>query len=212
MKRAITTGIFLAFSLWALGQNAVDLGLSVKWASCNVGATAPEQYGEYYAWGETSAKDIYSWNNHKWFDPNSKAKMDYKLSKYCSVKDYGTVDKKKELDLEDDVARAKLKGNWRMPTADEWEELLKKCSWQWTTQKGVKGYLVKSLKNGNSIFLPAAGHKIKDEISGEGNLGFYWSNNTGFGPNAYSVSFGSANRLKGSTLRSEGQSVRAVCE
>ena len=214
MKRAITILVSLALSSFAYSQVAVDLGLSVKWANCNVGASAPEQYGDYYAWGETSTKTIYSWKTYRFYDKSLDTQMKYNVTKYCRQKGYGTVDKLKDLEPQDDVARVKMKGKWRMPAQEEWEELMKQCKWTWTTQKGVKGYLVTSIKNGNSIFLPAAGHKIQDETSGAGALGFYWSNTMGLSYGAYgwTLFFGSANKLSGSYSRSDGQSVRAVCD
>ena len=127
----------------------VDLGLSVKWATCNMGASSPEEYGDYYAWGETETKSTYDWNTYKWCKGSENT-----LTKYCTDSDYGTVDNKTVLDPEDDVAHVKWGGNWRMPTDAEIEELRENCIWKWTTQNGKNGYKVTSKKNGNSIFLP----------------------------------------------------------
>ena len=166
----------------------VDLGLSVKWATCNVGASSPSEYGGYYAWGETEEKTEYSWETYKW------CKGDYNsMTKYCTNSKYGTVDNKTTLELEDDVARVKWGGSWRMPTSSEIDELIKGCTWKWTTQNGVNGYKVTGA-NGNSIFLPAAGFVTfgtKPEWSGK--YGHYYSNmlrDEGYSYDAEYLSFG----------------------
>lgn len=141
---------------------AIDLGLSVKWASFNVGASKPEEYGGDYAWGETEEKSKYDWSTYKWCNGSENT-----MTKYCTTSSYGTVDNKTVLDPADDVAHVKWGGTWRMPTLEEQEELLNNCTWRWTTQNGVNGYEVTG-SNGNSIFLPAAGN-----ISG--SHGYYWS-------------------------------------
>ena len=123
---------------------AVDLGLSVKWASCNVGATKPEEFGGYYAWGEIEEKSIYNWSNYKLCNGNSYSS----INKYTSQYDI--------LDPEDDVAHETWGVNWRMPTRDEMYELKYKCTWKWTTLNGVTGAVITG-PNKNSIFLPAAG-------------------------------------------------------
>ncbi|MBR2155289.1 MAG: hypothetical protein IJ901_11875 [Bacteroidaceae bacterium] len=148
---------------------AVDLGLSVKWATMNVGANSPEEYGDYFAWGETSPKDTYSWETYKWCKGSQ-----YTLTKYCSNSSYGTVDNKTVLDPEDDAAQANWGGTWRMPTDEEYEELVDNCTWIWTTLNGVNGYNVTG-SNGNSIFLPAAGKRSYDSLSTDGSRGNYWS-------------------------------------
>lgn len=152
---------------------AVDLGLSVYWATCNLSesgfVSSPEIYGNYYAWGETKTKSYFSWSRYKFgidsFGP---------FSKYNTKSSYGTVDNNTVLDPEDDVARVKLGGNWRMPTEAEWDELRDNCTWTWTTQNGVKGRLVTG-PNGNSIFLPAAGWWYSSSVDGAGSIGYYWS-------------------------------------
>lgn len=148
---------------------AVDLGLSVKWASFNVGATCPEEYGEYYAWGETEVKTAYSWSTYKWCNGKSST-----LTKYCINSSYGTVDEKATLDSEDDVAHVKWGGNWRMPTRAEQDELRNSCAWFWTSVNGVNGYRVTG-RNGNSIFLPAAGYRYGKNMYYHGVYGYYWS-------------------------------------
>ena len=152
------------------GYEYVDLGLSVKWATFNVGATKPEEYGGYYAWGETEEKEDYSWSTYKWCNGSSTT-----MTKYCTNCYNGTVDNKAILDPEDDVAHVKWGGNWRMPTGAEQGELRNNCTWTWTTHNGVKGYKVTSKSNGNSIFLPAAGYRVGTGLSYSGSSGRYWS-------------------------------------
>ena len=135
----------------------VDLGLSVKWATCNVGASKPEEYGDYFAWGETQPKNTYDWSTYKWCNGSYDTQ-----TKYCTKSSYGTVDNKTQLELSDDAARANWGGSWRMPTDAEMTELREQCTWTWTTQNGVYGYKVTSKKSGytnKSIFLPAAGYR-----------------------------------------------------
>ena len=156
------------------GHAYVDLGLSVKWATCNVGANNPEEYGDYFAWGETEPKSEYYWRTYKW----CKEAYVY-LTKYCTDSSHGTVDNKTVLDLADDAANANWGGNWRMPTIEELQELVNNCTWIWTTQNGVNGCLVTSKKNGNSIFLPAAGFNGFGYsglgLYSEDSNGYYWS-------------------------------------
>ena len=142
----------------ANGHDYVDLGLpsGTKWATCNVGATKPEEYGNYYAWGETEPKTSYDWDTYKWCNGSEDT-----LTKYNTNSDYGTVDNKTVLDLADDAARANWGGAWRMPTDAEWTELRENCTWRWTYDyngTGVAGRIVTSKINGNSIFLPAASY------------------------------------------------------
>ena len=132
---------------------AVDLGLSVKWANMNLGATAIEGSGDYYAWGEVKTKDYYSWSNYLWCNGSKTT-----LTKYNTQSSNGIVDNKIILDAEDDVAHVKLGGEWRTPTKAEWDELDKECIWEWTTYNLVPGYLIISEINGNRIFLPASGY------------------------------------------------------
>ncbi len=135
---------------------AIDLGLSVEWASWNVGATAPEEYGGYYAWGEVEEKDDYSESTYLYYQNGEYVHIGADIS--------GT---------EYDVAHVKWGDGWRMPTKSELQELCENCSWNWTTQNGVNGYKVIG-SNGNSIFLPAAGDRYGTEASSVSD-GFYWS-------------------------------------
>ena len=161
--------------------DAVDMGLSVKWASFNLGATAPEEYGDYYAWGETEPKDDYSWQSYKWCMGSNNT-----MTKYCNNSEYGyngLTDTKTVLDLEDDAAHVNLGGSWRMPTDDEWTSLrdTDKFTWTWTTDyngTGVTGYIVTSNVAGyigNQIFLPANGMLHGSTPLYAGSFGQYWS-------------------------------------
>ena len=156
---------------------AVDLGLSVMWASCNVGATSPEEYGGYYTWGETEEKYDYSWETYIWCSGSYDT-----MTKYCTNSSYGTVDNKTVLDPEDDVAHVKWGGDWRMPTKAEQDELRNNCTWEWTSLNGVNGYKVTG-PNGNSIFLPAAGCRGGTDVNYRGYYGLYWSSSL------YSISY-----------------------
>ena len=196
------------------GHEWVDLGLSVKWATCNVGATKPEEYGDYYAWGETETKTTYNWSTYKWCENQKISTSGYPLdfTKYNTSSSYGTVDNKTTLELEDDAARANRGDAWRMPTDAEWTELRENCTRTWTTKNGVNGYEVKSKTNGNSIFLPAAGYRSNDDLLFAGNYGFYWSSSlfTGFPDNAWHVSFSSDYVNRDYFYRGGGLSVRPV--
>jgi len=157
---------------------AVDLGLpsGIKWASCNVGATMPEDYGNYYAWGEVLPKTYYSFGTYKY--SNNGYDYDAKLTKYCSDADDGDngfTDNKTTLELEDDAAYMNWGSNWRMPNDAEWTELLDNCTWTWTTQNDTNGYIVTSKVNDNFIFLPAAGCRYDYVLHATGTMGLYFS-------------------------------------
>ncbi len=175
----------------------VDLGLSVKWATCNLGASKPSDYGHYYAWGETMVKAGYSWDTYKWGKENN-------FTKY-------NTDGKTVLDPEDDVATAKLGSPWRMPTLDEINELIGGCTWKWTKKNGVSGYEVKGT-NGNAIFLPAAGGREGSSPIDAGKCGYYWSSslNTVGSNAAHYLDFGSGVFKRGNLPRYYGLSVRPV--
>ena len=151
------------------GYEYVDLGLSVMWATCNLGASKPEDYGDYYAWGETEPKDKYDLENYK-FQIGGRF-MNTKFSKYNTKSEHGIVDNKTTLDLIDDAAHVNWGGCWRMPTLEELEELINNCDWKWTKFNGIRGYRVTSKKDGymeRSIFLPAAGAHYAKDIVGKG--------------------------------------------
>ena len=203
------------------GYEWVNLGLSVKWATCNVGATKPEEYGDYFAWGETEPKTTYDWNTYKWatatWDATYESWQLETLTKYCTSSGYGTVDNKTVLELADDAARANWGGAWRMPTDAEWTELRENCTWTWTSDyngTGVAGRIVTSNINGNSIFLPAAGFRDDRDFGllGAGDDGGYWSSSLGTDkPDyAWNVYFDLGNVDGYDSGRYGGQSVRPV--
>lgn len=149
----------------------VDLGLpsGTLWATCNIGASAPEEFGDYFAWGETEPKEEYTWETYKWCKGSNKT-----MTKYCTKNSYGAIDNKTELDVEDDAAHVNWGPSWCMPTEDQIQELMSHCSHEKTTVNGVNGLLVTG-PNGNSIFLPAAGC-IEGCVHQEAGLyGDYWS-------------------------------------
>lgn len=160
------------------GHEYVDLGLSVKWATCNVGATTPEGFGDYFAWGEVETKEVYSLKTYKHCEDTINA-----ITKYCHNKEFGLngfVDNKLELDPEDDAAYVNWGGKWRMPTIDELDDLRYSCTWEWATQNGVIGILGTSRVEGytdRTIFFPAAGYMVEDTLQyGEDYIfGLYWS-------------------------------------
>ncbi|MBQ7945389.1 MAG: InlB B-repeat-containing protein [Bacteroidales bacterium] len=192
------------------GHDYVDLGLpsGLKWATCNVGATSPEGYGDYFAWGETSPKDNYDWSTYEYCNGSETT-----LTKYNTKSDYGTVDNKTTLDLSDDAARANWGGKWRMPTTTEQRELINNCTWTWTTQNGVNGYKGTSKTNGNSLFLPAAGFREGTSVYNVGSLGYYWSSSLyeGYPYPAYNLYFYSGYVDWSYYSRDYGRAVRAVC-
>lgn len=154
------------------GHDYMDLGLSVKWATMNVGASRPEGYGEYFAWGETQPKNSYEWSTYKYGHKREK------LIKYVNDSHFGKLwfsDGEARLELHDDVAHTNWGGGWRMPSFEEIEELLMKCFWKWTSVNGVNGCKVTSKINGNSIFLPAAGCYGGGILYNLGIRGNYWS-------------------------------------
>lgn len=184
-------------------SGAVDLGLSVMWATHNVGAEMPSDDGEHYAWGEKEDKteSFYDWRSY--FDL-----IDGDLRYFKKYRQ----GHKEVLDDEDDVAHVRMGGSWRMPTRDEIEELLNRCKWKWTTYKEKKGFVVIG-KTGNAIFLPAAGYingtYLEDWCSG----GKYWSKTRDNYPasHAYAIWFNAGGAMWGRELRCQGFSVRAVC-
>ena len=199
---------------------AVDLGLSVKWASCNIGVTTPEGaatpegYGDYFAWGETESKKDYSWTTYKY--ANVGERYHYKFTKYCtdaSSGDNGFIDNKTVLEPEDDAATANWGDVWRMPTDAEWTELREQCTWTWTAQNGVNGYQVASKTNGNSIFLPAAGFRDGNAAPYvAGNRGYYGSSSLleNSSDDVWIVTFNHEKVERQNNKRNKGLSVRPV--
>ncbi len=190
----------------------VDLGLpsGTLWATCNVGANAPEEYGDYFAWGETAPKDYYDWNTYKWCNGTKNT-----MTKYCTDSSYGDngfTDGKTELDPEDDAARVNWGSSWRMPSVDQIQELIGNCTCQWTQRNGVNGQLVTG-PNGNTMFLPAAGYRWNESLYNVGSDGYYWSrtlnsddSNDAYGLYFYSGGWGYWYR----NYRYYGHAVRAV--
>lgn len=152
----------------------VDLGLpsGTLWADRNVGAASPEDYGDYFAWGETTKKSNYIWQTQKYFEGQDGPYP--QLSKYNTRSKYGSVDNKTTLERADDAATANWGSGWCMPTRQQFQELKDNCTWTWTTRNGKNGYEVKG-KNGNSIFLPAAGFREGTDLYNAGSVGNYWS-------------------------------------
>lgn len=200
---------FTIFLLWALsmqvsmimaqsasgsiaGHEYVDLGLSVKWATCNLGASSPSDCGDYYAWGETSTKSSYTEKNNK----------------TCGKKIADISGKVKY-----DVARAKWGGKWRIPTKAEMEELKCQCTWTWATQDGSDGYEITG-KNGNSIFLPAAGWRDGKKLDYDGKFGCYWCStpHEKDAQSSYNLYFASYCHISVSSYRLNGFSLRPVTE
>lgn len=158
---------------WIARHDYVDLGLpsSLLWATCNIGAESPEEYGDYFAWGETVPNINVSWGSYSWCDGTM-----YIMTKYCATENFGTVDDLVLLELDDDAAHVNWGGSWRMPTSEEYAELINSSytTWEWTTFNDVNGILITSKANGNSIFLPAAGYYYSGNNS-LGDRGQYWS-------------------------------------
>ena len=205
------------------GHEYVDLGLSVKWATCNVGANKPEEYGDYFAWGEVAPKSDYSEDNYKWgyieyiYDEDG---VPLARQLIC-IKYNSAVDD--ILEKEDDAASVNWGEDWRMPTWEEITELIDNCVWEMISKNGVKGYKVTSKSNGNSIFLPAAGYRFESSLLYDGNEGYYWSSSlytddvspypTGVSPDSYSLNFyeNFVDRYNRGDYRVAGHSVRPVC-
>ena len=202
---------YLLTSSWPEAEDPhdyVDLGLpsGTLWATCNVGASRPEEYGNYYAWGETVPKDYYDFSTYLWTNNYGE------LTKYCNDSYWGVVDNKLELDPEDDAAYANWGSSWRMPTTQQQSELINNCSRQWTTMNGVNGTLLTG-PNGNTLFLPAAGSFNYSELESVGVRCNFWSRslatsiNAG---NAFYMYFKSNGRDTWYLGRPLGLTVRAV--
>jgi hypothetical protein len=212
----------IALPTTAQAQDYVDLGLpsGTKWATCNLGASKPSDYGDYYAWGETEPKTEYTDATYKWMQTDRLSDWRH-ITKY-TVDDGQTEgiwydsdgtfigDGKTTLEAADDAATAKLGSPWRMPTLDEIKELLDNCTWTWTTQDGKNGYEVKGT-NGNSIFVPAAGYRPSSELNFAGSWGSFWSSSlSGDSGNALGLYFNSGAHDWGASYRNIGFSVRPV--
>ena len=199
----IVMGVLLMMGGRVFAQDTheyVDLGLpsGTLWATCNVGANAPEEYGDYFAWGETAPKDVYNWSTYQYYDGSN-------LAKYTGSDGLIT------LLPEDDAATTNWGNEWRMPTKEEWQELLDNTTNKWTTQNGVNGRLFTG-SNGNSLFLPAAGYRDDSSLLGAGGYGGYWSSSllTDRPYGAWSFNFYSYYYYMSGNYRTNGLSVRAV--
>ena len=190
------------------GHAWVDLGLSVKWATSNIGASEFRGLGDYFAWGETQAKECFGLDKYLFFDSEQECMNKYGVNGMLQ-------DGKTELEAEDDAASFSWKGNWRMPSKEDVEELLSECKWTKATENGVNGYTVTSTINGKSIFLPLAGcYMDGTEKSYEGQLGYYWTRDlseteTG-DEGAFNLELNSGRCVLEVGDRSMGQSIRAV--
>ena len=185
------------------GHEGVDLGLSVKWATCNVGASSPEEYGDYFAWGETTTKSSYDKDNSTTYDLST-----------SELESRGIIGSDGNLTAAYDAATANWGGSWRIPTLNEIKELKEECTWEWTTQNGVKGRKVTG-PNGNSIFLRAAGGRYGTRPNGGGFYGYYWSATPytySNGNYAYSLNFDSDDCGWTFNNRSRGLPVRPVTD
>ncbi len=169
----------------------VDLGLSVKWATCNVGASSPEDYGNYYAWGEIKTKPEYTEENSVTWGKS--------IGDIVGNANY-------------DAARANWGGSWRMPTYDEIQELINNCTIEWTTQGEHNGFKITG-PNGNSIFLPAAGG-YSESLRDDGEFGHYWSSSPveDYTHNVYGLGFYNGDFNWDCDYRYYGHSVRPVCD
>lgn len=190
------------------GLEMVDLGLptGLKWANMNLGATSPEDYGSFFAWGETIVKKPYNWSTY--FDTTDDGLH------FIKYKNNGG---KTTLDLEDDAAHANWGGDWRMPTYEEFNELKDNCTWTWTTNYndvGVSGYIVSSKTNSNSIFLPAAGFYVNSSLLNVGKAGGYWSSSLYESSSTFAYYFGiSLSKVEWNYYnRHYGYSIRPVCK
>jgi uncharacterized protein (TIGR02145 family) len=198
------------------GHDWVDLALpsGIKWATCNVGAITPDGSGSYFAWGEIVTKETYDWNTYHYCKKNGR------LTKYCNNSSYGQngfADNLTILEASDDAATANLGAGWRMPTYDEFKELINNCMVTWTTQNGVNGCLFTG-PNGNSIFMPAVGRRYDNILDNCSSNGYYWSSSlyTNVPRGAWYLGFESGvfgmYHSKGGGNRHYGRPVRAVCK
>lgn len=185
---------------YVAGHSFVDLALPSKtlWATMNVGAITPEDFGDYYAWGEINQKDTFYWKNYKHCIINNSLpsnEFNYNLgdiiTKYNNSGSYGNVDNKTALEPSDDAAYSSWGGIWKMPTADDWQELYNNCYKDFTTQNGVNGCIFKSKINGNSLFIPAGGRYDVLKIVEDNAHSWYWSSSllSQYPTSAYSFGF-----------------------
>ena len=207
------------------GYEYIDLGLSVRWATCNVGAKNPEDYGYYFAWGEVKPKTTYDWETYIYSElfwaTGDNYPGNYYLTKYCTEEDEGLrgfIDNKIKLEFKDDAAYVNRGGKWRIPTREEWQELIRFCNCEATIQNRVSGYKLTSTIEGytdRSIFLPAA--YLKNDMNvNKYDDGYYWSNllnadncNAAY---AYIINLDKEKIDEDDAGRAFGLSVRPVCD
>ena len=187
----------------------VDLGLpsGTLWATMNIGASAPEEYGDYFAWGETEPKQVFDWSNYKWCNGTADT-----FTKYCDNAYYGSVDNKMELEPEDDAAYMNWGSEWRMPNLNQIGELCNNCSIQWTMRNDVNGWLFTG-PNENTLFLPATGYRWNSSLITGGSRGYFWSISllSVIPDSALAmVLFSDGVNMNNSNYRSIGMTVRAV--
>lgn len=189
------------------GHEFVDLGLpsGTLWATQNMGASAPEQAGDYYAWGELEPKETYTWATYSLCGGTSRT-----LSRYCGNADYGTVDNKVQLTLEDDAANQQWGGLWRMPTKEQAQELKSQCKWVLDSARG--GYVLTG-PNGNTLFMPLTGYMEGSNVYGKTSAGYFWTSTLGSGYpyNAYCLVFEQSSFDK-NVLRYCGRTIRPVAK
>ena len=193
------------------GHGWVDLGLpsGTLWATCNVGASKPEESGYYYAWGETQPKNDYRWKTYKYYDATNTI-----VTKYCTDSSKGAVDNKTELEAGDDAATANWGAEWQMPSLEQFSELINNTYTisEWTTMNGVQGRKITSKSNEKSIFLPTTGYHLDAIFYSDGTYGYYWSRSLAETYSFYGsyLDFRSGNVHTGTIYRYYGQSVRPV--
>lgn len=207
------------------GHEYIDLGLSVKWATCNIGAETPEDYGDYFAQAETKSKKTYTEDNYIYCKKEVvtgqvSAWYEYHFKKYVREEDYEYnrfYDNKTKLEKKDDAAYINWGGKWRMPTEDEFNELINFCTWEKTIQNRVAGYKLTSNVDGyedRSIFFPAAGYKSDNELNYARTKGYYWSSTLGDNSSGASIFYFDLDYedcdIRGKD-RENGLSIRPVC-
>lgn len=189
------------------GFTYVDLGLSVKWATCNVGAKLPYEYGKYFSWGGVKSKSTYNWGSYEYGTSSSLMK------KYCFSENYGDADDKDLLENVDDAANQNMSSAWRIPTTDQWNELFSELSWSitWNFDGTGTAGVIGTASNGNQIFFPAAGYYDGSSSSGKGDHVMYWTSilSGNYDNEAYYTNFTDQWNLK-ERYRYYGLPVRAV--
>ena len=197
--------------VYAEEHEYVDLGLpsGTLWATCNVGANAPEEYGDYFAWGEAKTKSTYDWGTYKYCNGTNSS-----ITKYCTTSTYGSVDNKTQLDLQDDAAYVNWGKEWCMPSQAQWAELIfgDYTTTVWIKQNGVYGRKITSKANGYSIFLPAAGKFDGTQVYFAGSSGEYWASTIleDYPDNAYNPWFNKSIISADDGYRYLGLSIRPV--